>query len=105
MTLHSGETLRARACHIATLLSVHGARHWKWLTFLIWIAIAVTMVVTRWSAIHWLVLGDTDDNIRYVQVKDWLAGQAGTTCANIGSTRRAGRISTGRGWSMCPWPA
>lgn len=75
MTLHSGETLRARACHIATLLSVHGARHWKWLTFLIWIAIAVTMVVTRWSAIHWLVLGDTDDNIRYVQVKDWLAGQ------------------------------
>jgi hypothetical protein len=75
MTLHSGETLRARACHIAPFLSAYGARHWKWLTFLIWIAIAVTMVVTRWSAIHWLVLGDTDDNIRYVQVKDWLAGQ------------------------------
>lgn len=75
MTLHSGETLRARACHIAAFLSAYGARHWKWLTFLIWIAIAVTMVATRWSAIHWLVLGDTDDNIRYVQVKDWLAGQ------------------------------
>ena len=74
MTLHSGETLRARACHIAAFLSAYGARHWKWLTFLIWIAIAVTMVATRWSAIHWLVLGDTDDNIRYVQVKDWLAG-------------------------------
>ncbi|OAN51629.1 hypothetical protein [Sphingobium sp. TCM1] len=75
MTLHSGETLRARACRLAALLSVHGARHWKWLTFLLWIIVAVTFVATRWPAVHWLVLSDTDDNIRYVQVKDWLAGQ------------------------------
>ena len=32
-------------------------------------------MAVRWPAIHWLVLGDTDDNIRYLQVKDWLAGQ------------------------------
>lgn len=57
------------------ILSTHTARHWKWLTFLLWVIIAVAFVVTRWPAIHWLVLGDTDDNIRYVQVKDWLAGQ------------------------------
>jgi hypothetical protein len=75
MTLHSGETLRDRAGRWAALLSVHAARHWKWLTFLIWIVIAVSMIVSRWAAVHWLVLSDTDDNIRYVQVKDWLAGQ------------------------------
>jgi hypothetical protein len=58
------------------ILTAYAQRHWKWLTFLIWVIIAVSMVVTRWAAIHWLVLSDTDDNIRYVQVKDWLAGQA-----------------------------
>ncbi|MEC3910212.1 hypothetical protein U5A82_06880 [Sphingobium sp. CR2-8] len=75
MTLHSRDTLRARALHWAALLTTYSQRHWKWLTFLIWIVIAVVFVVTRWPAIHWLVLSDTDDNIRYVQVKDWLAGQ------------------------------
>ncbi|HUD93167.1 hypothetical protein [Sphingobium sp.] len=75
MTLHSGETLRDRAGRWAALLSTYAARHWKWLTFLIWIVIAISMVATRWPAVHWLVLSDTDDNIRYVQVKDWLAGQ------------------------------
>lgn len=65
----------ARASALLILLSDWAARHWKWLTFLIWIVIAVAMVASRWPAIHWLVLGDTDDNIRYVQVKDWLAGQ------------------------------
>lgn len=75
MSLKSADALRARVTHIWPVLLAWSARHWKWLTFLIWIAIAVAMVVSRWSAIHWLVLGDTDDNIRYVQVKDWLAGQ------------------------------
>ncbi|KMS55855.1 hypothetical protein [Sphingobium cupriresistens] len=75
MTLHSRDTLRARALHWTAILTAYAQRHWKWLTLLIWIVIAVTMVATRWSAIHWLVLGDTDDNIRYAQVKDWLAGQ------------------------------
>lgn len=49
--------------------------HWKWLTFLLWAGIAIYYVDARWQTIHWLALGDTDDNIRYVQVKDWLAGQ------------------------------
>ena len=75
MSLKSADALRARVTHIWPVLLAWSARHWKWLTFLIWIAIAVAMVVSRWPAIHWLVLGDTDDNIRYVQVKDWLAGQ------------------------------
>lgn len=75
MILHSRDTLRARALYWAPILTAYAGRHWKWLTFLIWVIIAVSMVVTRWAAIHWLVLSDTDDNIRYVQVKDWLAGQ------------------------------
>lgn len=75
MTLPSVQTLRARALHWAPILTAYTQRHWKWLTFLIWIVIAITMVATRWPAVHWLVLSDTDDNIRYVQVKDWLAGQ------------------------------
>ncbi|BBF69111.1 hypothetical protein [Sphingomonas bisphenolicum] len=80
MTLPSVQTLRAhplyaRARHWAPILTAYAQRHWKWLTLLIWIVTAVTMVATRWPAIHWLVLSDTDDNIRYVQVKDWLAGQ------------------------------
>ncbi|MBJ7443549.1 MAG: hypothetical protein JHD32_04375 [Sphingobium sp.] len=75
MNLKSADALRARVTHILPPLLAWSAPHWKWLTFLIWIVIAVAMVTTRWPAIHWLVLSDTDDNIRYVQVKDWLAGQ------------------------------
>ncbi|PZU08955.1 MAG: hypothetical protein DI606_14450 [Sphingobium sp.] len=75
MTLHSRQTLRARLPHWLRTTGAYTARHWVWLTFLLWIAIVAANLVDRWQAIHWLVLGDTDDNIRYVQVKDWLAGQ------------------------------
>lgn len=75
MTLHSGHSVRNRALVWARILLDQAQRHWKWLTLLIWIATAVGYVTVRWPAIHWLVLGDTDDNIRYLQVKDWLAGQ------------------------------
>jgi hypothetical protein len=74
MFLQSRHAARARA--LFTSLSIWAERNWKWLTFLLWVVIAVSMVSMRWAAIHWLVLGDTDDNIRYVQVKDWLAGQS-----------------------------
>lgn len=49
--------------------------HWKWLVFLFWIGIAVFYLALRHANIAWFTLGDTDDNIRYLQVKDWLAGQ------------------------------
>ena len=75
MILKSGHPLRDRLAPILSISLSAGARHWKWLTFLLWVVIAVAMVTTRWPAIHWLVLSDTDDNIRFVQVKDWLAGQ------------------------------
>ena len=75
MILQSGQSLRERVGYRGRQIAVWGERHWKWLTFLIWIAIVAGFLVNRWAAIHWLTLGDTDDNIRYVQVKDWLAGQ------------------------------
>ncbi|WP_188063606.1 hypothetical protein [Sphingobium sp. KCTC 72723] len=75
MILKSGHPLRERLAPILSISLSASARHWKWLTFRLWVVIAVAMVATRWPAIHWLVLSDTDDNIRFVQVKDWLAGQ------------------------------
>ena len=75
MNLQSRDALRGKLAALAQCLSVYASRHWKWLTCLLWIAVMVGMVMARWPAIYWLVLGDTDDNIRYVQVKDWLAGQ------------------------------
>ncbi len=33
------------------------------------------MLYYKWHAIHWFALGDTDDNIRFDQVRDWLNGQ------------------------------
>lgn len=33
------------------------------------------MLWVKWHAIHWFALSDTDDNMRFDQVRDWLAGQ------------------------------
>ena len=49
--------------------------NWKWLTFLIWTGVASYHLAIRADNIHWFALGDTDDNMRYLQVRDWLAGQ------------------------------
>lgn len=51
------------------------AAHWKALVVLFWVATAIGLVAYKWNAIHWLALGDTDDNIRFAQVRDWVAGQ------------------------------
>ena len=75
MNLQSRDALRARALRLWGPFSAYADQHWKWLTFLLWVVIAVLFVASRWPSVHWLVLSDTDDNIRYVQVKDWLAGQ------------------------------
>jgi hypothetical protein len=49
--------------------------NWKFLTFAFWVGICAYYLVLRWNSIHWFALGDTDDNMRYLQVRDWLAGQ------------------------------
>jgi hypothetical protein len=50
-------------------------RHWLRLTLLAWAGIAIWYLWQRWAAIHWLSLGDTDDNMRLMQVRGLLNGQ------------------------------
>ncbi|WBO22693.1 AcrB/AcrD/AcrF family protein [Sphingomonas abietis] len=50
-------------------------RRWKLVTFGFWVVVAIVLLVQKANAIHWLALSDTDDNMRFDQVRDWLAGQ------------------------------
>ncbi|MBA3578225.1 MAG: AcrB/AcrD/AcrF family protein, partial [Sphingomonas sp.] len=50
-------------------------RHWKPITVLAWLLFCVWFVYTRWSSIHTFALGDTDDNMRMMQVRALLQGQ------------------------------
>ena len=50
-------------------------RHWIALTLIAWLAVAVWYIWSDWNLVRWLSLGDTDDNMRLMQVRAWLAGQ------------------------------
>jgi hypothetical protein len=50
-------------------------RRWLGFALLAWAVVAAWYVFDRWTSIHWLSLGDTDDNMRLAQVRAWLAGQ------------------------------
>lgn len=50
-------------------------RRWIELTLLAWGVILAWFMWQRWGAIHWLALGDTDDNMRLMQVRALLNGQ------------------------------
>ena len=50
-------------------------RDWVRLSLIAWLGIAVYYVAQRWTGIHYLQLGDTDDNMRLMQVRAWLGGQ------------------------------
>ncbi len=53
------------------------AREWRWL-----VGGGLARHHRAWylqlysGSIHWFSLGDTDDNMRYLQVRDWLNGQS-----------------------------
>ncbi len=51
------------------------SRHWKLWLFVLWILSATLSIYSRWNAIHWFSLGDTDDNMRMMQVRALLHGQ------------------------------
>lgn len=53
----------------------HLDRHWRWWLLLFWLGVAGFMVYARWGAIQGFSLGDTDDNMRMMQVRALLAGQ------------------------------
>jgi hypothetical protein len=50
-------------------------RNWKLVTFLCWLGFCGWMIFDRWNQIRWFELGDTDDNMRIMQVRAWLHGQ------------------------------
>ncbi len=50
-------------------------RHWKLAALLVWAGLCAWFVYQRWGAIRWFGLGDTDDNMRIMQVRALLHGQ------------------------------
>ena len=50
-------------------------RHWRLWVLLIWLLASAFFIYSRWNAIQWFALGDTDDNLRMAQVRAWIAGQ------------------------------
>jgi hypothetical protein len=50
-------------------------RRWRWWVLLFWLAASALLLYTRWGAINAFALGDTDDNMRIMQVRGLLAGQ------------------------------
>ncbi|HYE28515.1 MAG TPA: AcrB/AcrD/AcrF family protein [Allosphingosinicella sp.] len=51
-------------------------RRWRWWVLLFWLATSLLLLFNRWAAINAFALGDTDDNLRIMQVRGLLAGQA-----------------------------
>ena len=50
-------------------------RHWKLVTIAAWLLFCAWFVYTRWSSVLAFGLGDTDDNMRMMQVRALLGGQ------------------------------
>ncbi|MBV8687462.1 MAG: AcrB/AcrD/AcrF family protein [Alphaproteobacteria bacterium] len=50
-------------------------KHWRWWLLLFWLCAAAALIYAKWSAIRSFGLGDTDDNMRIMEVRAWLAGQ------------------------------
>ena len=51
------------------------SRHWRPLALLGWLAVSLYLVFDKWRAIVGFGLGDTDDNMRMMQVRALLEGQ------------------------------
>ena len=50
-------------------------RRWVGLVLVAWAVYAAWQLWSEWTAVKWLSLGDTDDNMRLMQVHAWLHGQ------------------------------
>jgi len=48
---------------------------WRLATFFIWLMFGAGLLVAYWGRVHWFALGDTDDNMRMMEVRAWLNGQ------------------------------
>jgi hypothetical protein len=50
-------------------------QHWKTAVVIAWALFCAWFIFSRWSDIRWFNLGDTDDNMRMMQVRGLLHGQ------------------------------
>ncbi len=50
-------------------------RRWKLIVLLVWLGFCGWYVFDKWAQIRWFALGDTDDNMRIMQVRALLHGQ------------------------------
>lgn len=50
-------------------------RHWRWWVTLFWLVVAGYLLYDQWGRIQGFGLGDTDDNMRIMQVRALLSGQ------------------------------
>ena len=50
-------------------------REWKWVALIVWLCVCGWFVFDKWNDIRWFGLGDTDDNMRIMQVRALLHGQ------------------------------
>ena len=50
-------------------------RRWRTVFWLLFLGTCAYFLYYKWGQIRWLALGDTDDNLRFAEVKAWLAGQ------------------------------
>ena len=50
-------------------------RHWKWIVVVAWLLFCAWFIFNRQTEIRWFALGDTDDNMRMMQVRGLLHGQ------------------------------
>src|SRR3954447_16424519 len=50
-------------------------RHWRLLIVLVWLGFCAWFIYNKWADIRFFALGDTDDNMRMMQVRGLLNGQ------------------------------
>jgi len=72
----SGAIRFVRSRAMLAALGHFAHREWRWLVVIAWLIIAAVYLDRYASSIRYLSLGDTDDNMRFLQVRDWLAGQS-----------------------------
>jgi hypothetical protein len=51
-------------------------KHWRLWLALFWLLTSALLIYTNWARIRGFALGDTDDNMRMMQVRAWLDGQS-----------------------------
>lgn len=61
---------------VTRALDGFASREWRWLVAIAWLIISAWYLHLYSSSMYWLSLSDTDDNMRYLQVRDWLNGQS-----------------------------